>query len=257
MNSTDKLKTNRQIQRALRKNPNDIDALLQVANMLGARQKPDLAQKRKVLHHILSLEPTHRKARTMLFEMDRAEIGGNPSRLSAAVILIDPSKNNIAEKPLILRYSLIHQILVYLFIVLTVLISLRIRQPEVFAVFGVFLLFLLIPLWFVSVVVEITDTGLKVSHLFGAAHWEIPWTEIKAFKRDALGKGIKIITHKGKITGISSQIIGYSAVVEILRQMQPDLFDLTDFTKACDAQDSSSIPLDTAKPFKEEEQAYN
>ena len=232
MNSNDKLKAAKRVQQALRKDSNDIEALLQLATLLGSFKNPDLAQQRKVLNRIVSLEPTHQQARAMLFEMDRAAIGGNPSRLSAAVILTDPSQNNLVEKPLVLRYSLVHQITVYLLIFLTILIGARVREPEVFAVFGAFLLFLVIPLWFVSVVIEISDTELKVSRLFGIARWETPWREMKALKLNALGQGIKIVTHDEKVVEISSRVIGYSAVIEILRQMRPDLFDLSKANEA-------------------------
>jgi hypothetical protein len=251
MNSNDKLKAARKVQQALRKNPNDIESLLQLAALLGSFKNPDLAQKRNVLNRILSLEPTHRQARAMLFEMDRAAMGVDPARLSAAVILSDPSKNNIAEKPLVLRYSPVHQILVYLLIFLTVLVGLRVREPEVFAVFGAFLLFLMIPLWFVSLVIEISETELRISRLFGAARWEIPWREIKSFKPNPLGQGIKIITRDERVAEISSQIIGYSAIIEILRQMRPDLFDLTEAARTSGSvRESPAITSGAAKTFK-------
>lgn len=224
MNSINERKAARQTQRALRKDPNNIEALLQLATWLGTQKKPDLTQKRKVLHGILALEPGNSKARAMLFEMDCAEIGGDVSRLSVAVILTDPSSSNIAEQPLILRYSPVHQFLVYLLIAFTVAIGLsRVRNPQVLIAVGASLLLLIVLLWIVSVVVEISETGLRVSRVFGVARWEIAWRDIKAFNSHA--RGIKIITYKGNVVEISSQIIGYAAVLEILRQMRPDVFD--------------------------------
>jgi hypothetical protein len=221
----DKFNAAKRVQQRLREDPNDIEALLQLAVMLGALKKTDVKEKRKVLQHILWLEPANPQARHMLFEMDRAAIGGDPSRLSAAVILTDPATNPIPEKPLRLRYSIIHQFLVYLLIAFGVFLMLSsLQKPEVLAVVAAFLVFLLIPLWFVSVVIEISDTRLNISRLFGVARTEILWKEIKEFKPHALGRGIQINTQDGRVTKISAQIMGYSSLIEILHQMRPDLF---------------------------------
>ena len=221
----DKFNTAKRVQQRLRKDPNDIEALLQLAAVLGTLKTPDVKEKRKVLQRVLSLEPANRQARQMLFEMDRAAIGGDPSRLSAAVILTDPATNPIPEKPLRLRYSIIHQFLVYLLIAFGAFLMLSsLRKPEVLAIVAAFLVFLLIPLWFVSVVIEIGDTELNISRLFGVARTEILWKEIQEFKPRALGQGIQIITRDGRVAEISAQIMGYSSLIEILRQMRPDLF---------------------------------
>jgi hypothetical protein len=252
VNPIDNLNAARQVQQALRKDPNDIESLLRLAAMLGALRKPDLDQKRKVLHRVLSLEPANPQARQMLFEMDRAAIGGDPSRLSSAVILTSQAAGNLGEKPLVLRYSLVHQLLVYLLIAFTMFIMLSsIQDGEVLAVFAAFLVFLLIPLWFVSAVIEINDTELKVSRLFGVARTEIPWSEIKEFKSGVLGQGMKVISLDGRVMEISSQTMGYSSVIEILRQMRPDLFQVTnDFTSGGAVQGSSSASGAQARTFQ-------
>ena len=221
----DKFNTAKRVQQRLRKDPNDIEALLQLAAVLGTLKTTDVKEKRKVLQRVLTLEPANPKALQMLFEMDRAAIGGDPSRLSAAVILTDPATNPIPEKPLRLRYSIIHQVLVYALIAFGAFLMLSsLRKPEVLAIVAAFLVFLLIPLWFVSVVIEIGDTELNISRLFGVARTEILWKEIKEFKPHAPGQGIQIITRDGRVAEISAQIMGYSSLIEILRQMRPDLF---------------------------------
>jgi hypothetical protein len=224
-------KAARRVQQALRKNPYDIDALLQQAVILGTCEKPALDQKRKVLRRILSLEPGNRTARRMLLEMDRAEIGGDASRLSLAMILTDSSAD-FAEPPLLLRYSIVHQLLVYLFIAATVFIGLSsARQAEDFVIIGALLLFLLIPLWFVSAVIEISNTGLNVCRLFGIVRSEIPWREIRDCKPTAWGKGIRIITRTGKTVEVSAQVNGYPFILEILQQMRPDLLQVTEVSE--------------------------
>ena len=141
-------------QRALQKDPNDIHALLQLAVTLDIRKQSDRDQKRKLLRQILYLQPSNEEARQMLFELDRAAIGGNPARLSAAVILTTPSLAELSEPPLTLRYFIVHQFLVYLSMMLTALLGLSlVRDAEILALVGGFFLSLLVPLWYVSVVI--------------------------------------------------------------------------------------------------------
>ena len=225
---TNQRKRLKRIQQALRKNPNDVEALLQLAAMLGTHKDPHLGQKRQVLHRILSLEPANRKAREMLLEMDRATIGGKSSRLSLAVILHSPSSNNPPEEPLTLRYSIVRQILVYLMIASMTFIGWgRIRDVGSLTGLGAFLI---VPLWFVSAAIELSDSGLKVSRLFGIVRSEIHWRDIRKVRSIALGKGIKIINHQGKAVEISAKIHGYPFLVDILRQKRPDLFHMDELT---------------------------
>ena len=228
MNITDSLKqhkSTRQVQKALRKDPNDIRSLLTLAAMLGELPKPDLGQKRQVLHRVLSLEPANPTARAMLFAMDRAEIGGDVSRLSLAVILTEPSSSNVPATSLVLRYSLVHQILVYLFVAGTVFASLSALRDAV--VLTAIAVFLLIPLWFVSAVIEIRDTGLNVSRLFGLVHSEIAWNDIRECRPTIMGRGIRIISCEWKTLEVSAQVLGYPFILDILCQMRPDLFEST------------------------------
>jgi hypothetical protein len=225
MSITDAMKQNKarkHIQQALWKDPNDVDSLLELAAL---HDGSDLDQKRKILHRILYLEPAHRTARQMLLEMDRREIGGD-SRLSLAVILTDRSVSYPPEAPLTLRYSIVHQILVYLFAAGTVIAGLAITRDA--TVLAAVTAFLLIACWFVSVMVEISDSGLQISHLFGMVRSEIPWREIRGVNPAALGQGIRITHHQGKAVVISAHINGYPFILDILQQKRPDLFPLTE-----------------------------
>ena len=239
----------KRIQQALRRNPYDTEALFQLAEILGTLDKPDLPQKRQVLHRILNLEPVHRQARQLLFEMDRLAIGGNPSRLSAAIILTDLSPNDLPEQPLILRYSIVHQILVYLFLACVWLAGLSVvRDVRVLVVAGAFLM---IPLWFVSAVIEISNSGLHISRLFGMAHTEIRWNEIRDCKRTVLGQGIAITTHRGKSIEVSAQIQGFPFILDILQQMRPDLFPIAEESEPANpAQRDSRLTSLAAKTFE-------
>jgi hypothetical protein len=118
------------------------------------------------------------------------------------------------------------------------------RDPEAFVVIGAFLVFLIIPLWFVSVVIEIDHSGINVSRLFGIVRAEMAWKEIKECKLNALGQGMKIITYEGNVVEISAQVHGYPFIIDILRQRRPDLFHLTDVpAEENAAQGRSTIPI--------------
>jgi hypothetical protein len=242
---TNQHKVPKRIQRALQKNPNDIDALLQVVVTLDSLTPSDRDHKRKLLRRILSLDPSNELARQMLFELDRVTIGGNPARLSAAVILTTPSSAELSEPPLTLRYSIVHQFLVYFSMALTAFAGLSFnRDPEVFALIGGFFLSLLVPLWYVSGVVEIDDTGLHVSRLYGLIRSEIRWNDVKECKSHTFG--VKLITRHREVVDISSQVYGYAFVLDILHQMRPDLFDNTKIAMAGGLPHDSSAPTPIA-----------
>jgi hypothetical protein len=233
------------IQQALWKDPNDVDSLLELATL---HEGSDLDQKRKILHRILYLEPAHRTARQMLLEMDRREIGGD-ARLSLAVIFTDRSASYPPEAPLTLRYSIVHQILVYLFAAGTVVAGLAItRDAEVLAAV---MAFLMVALWFVSVMVEISDSGLRISHLFGLVRSEIPWSEVRGVKPVAIGHGVRIMHHQGKAIVISAHINGYPFILDILQQKRPDLFPRTEVAITGDLPHNdpvlSSLEIETFK----------
>jgi hypothetical protein len=227
--ATNQHKVPKHIQRALQKDPNDIRSLLQLAATLGSLKPSDRDHKRTLLRRILSLDPANHEARQMLLELDRAAIGGNPARLSAAVILTTPSSAELSEPPLTLRYSIVHQFLVYFSMALTAFAGLNLTDnPEVFALIGGFFLSLLVPLWYVSGVVEIENAGLHISHLFGIIHTEIPWSEVRECRPHAFG--IKLINRHWDVVDVSSQVYGYTFILDILRQMRPDLFETAEVT---------------------------
>jgi hypothetical protein len=221
---TNQRKAAKRIERALKKDPNNIRSLLQLAVTLDPFRPSDRDQKRKLLQQVLQLEPANQEARQMLFELDRMAIGGNPARLSAAVILTTPSSVELSEPPLTLRYSIVHQFLVYLSIVLTGFAGLSFKHdPEVFALIGGFFLSLLVPLWYVSGVIEIDGNGLHVSRLYGLARSEIRWNDVQACKSHAFG--VKLITRHRDVIDVSAQVYGYAFILDILHQRRPDLFE--------------------------------
>jgi hypothetical protein len=106
-------------------------------------------------------------------------------------------------------------------------------NPEVFALIGGFFLSLLVPIWYVSGVVEIDDTGLHVSRLYGLIRSEIRWNDVKECKSHTFG--VKLITRHWDVVDVSSQVYGYTFILDILRQMRPDLFETAEVTGTGDA----------------------
>ena len=225
----DQLNALRRIQQALDVNRNDIAALLELAAL---QEKEEL--KRKLLNKILTLDPVNKQAREMLLDLDRAHMNAGYSQLvpivpsaeasrpASAVSMDDPLK-----KSRVFIYSIVFQLGVYLLMAFSGYICLSAlwqRDWDALPVFGTFLLFLIIPLWYVSVVVKVSASDIKVSRLFGIARWEIPWGEIESVKPAFLGLGIKIIAGGRKPVKLSAQLHGYPALVELLLQNRPDLF---------------------------------
>jgi hypothetical protein len=113
-----------------------------------------------------------------------------------------------------------------LFAACTVIASLAITRD--LAVLTAVTAFLFMVLWFVSVVVELSDSSLHIARLFGMVRSEIPWREVRGVKPAALGQGIRITHHQGKTVVISAHINGYPFILDILQQKRPDLFPRTE-----------------------------
>lgn len=221
----------KRIRQALKVNPNDIDAQLRLAHLLGTVKKPDLELKRKVLNHILSLDATHKKARQMLLEMDRAEIHGGHSQPAAqeTVFPTAPPVKEQLEKLLVSRYSIIHRILVYPFVAFSILFMIQaFGDWAAFLIFATGFLLLLIPTWFVSAVVTVSSLGIGLSRLFGFYRREVEWSEIEGIKPAVMGVGMILTTRDGTSLTISSQMSRYPFIVDVLQQLRPDLFTLPD-----------------------------
>lgn len=131
------------------------------------------------------------------------------------------------ERPLVSRYSIIHQIVVYPFVAFIILLMfMALGEWDVFIMFTVCFMLLLIPVWFVSAVVRVDGSGINMSRLFGIYRREIEWMEIESIKPGHMGVGVKLRTAEGRSMAISSQMSQYPAIVEILRTLRPDLFTL-------------------------------
>ncbi len=231
VNLINELNDVKRLRQALKRNPNDIDSQLK---LVAKVKDPEL--KRKVLNRVLTLEPINQTARDMLLELDRAEMGGGyfPSIPSAVSMPLNSSPEAIGsleqaqQKVLVLRYSISHQLLFYAVLAFSIqLLFMSVGEWDVFGAFAVFFLLLLIPLWFVSAVLEVSSLGLHLSRLFGFFRREMKWTEIQRIEPGPMGVGMRLTAIDGRSLMISSQLHGYSSLVEILHNARPDLFKVT------------------------------
>lgn len=223
----------KQVQQKLKTNPDDVASLVKLASMF---EKEDQALKRKVVDRILILEPTNKAAREMLLELDRAEMfSGTVQSVPATPIVSShaipsaPSAKPELEKPMLSRYSILHQILVYPAVasfLLPMLLMIPSMEANAIPGFVIFFLLLMIPIWFVSAVVEVSNEGIKLSRLFGIYRREMEWKEIGKIQANAMGVGMKLTSTDGKSMRISSQVQSYAKIVEILQGMRPDMFQL-------------------------------
>src|SRR5512133_2165995 len=107
----------KRLQQALQDNPNDIESQIKLIAMI---KDPD--RKRKLLGHILFLDPTNQAAREMLFEMEPGRINGSQPQPSMqqtdSISTPIPSEKDPVK--LISRYSIVPRMLVYLLLALSV-----------------------------------------------------------------------------------------------------------------------------------------
>lgn len=221
MNSIQKLLTLRQLQSTLKKNPNDTNALVEFVILTNTLPDPDYPTNRKILNRVLSLEPTNQKARLLLLEMDRLEMGAGQAQPIAPV----PAISDPLEKPLVSRYSIVHLIVAYPLVALTLVFMYKsLGDWPVFACFGVFFLIFMIPVWFASAVIRVSPSGITMSRLFGIYRREMEWSEMSGMEPGPGGVGMKLRAAAGRTLSISSQMSHYPIIVETLRHFRPDLF---------------------------------
>jgi hypothetical protein len=203
---------------ALKDNPRDINTRLKVAAKLT-----NLDLKREFLDQTLSLDPTNTIAREMLLDMDRAKIQSCYFAQSKS-----PADSVVVEKPLVLGYSLAHQVLTYPIVAIAIMLLFQtVGNWPVFFLFLSFLFFLLIPVWYVSAVIRLNDIGIRMTRLFGLYQREVAWNQIQTVKPIAMNQGIMLTSNDGTFITISSQMWRYSTLLERLCKKRQDLFQTT------------------------------
>jgi hypothetical protein len=172
MNAIQKLLTLRQLQRTLKRNPKDTNALVDFVVLTNTFPDPDRTTNRKILNRVLSLDPANQRARLLLLEMDRLEMGAGQSEPLQATAPVAPAPtpspvraiNDPLEKPLVSRYSIVHLIVAYPLVAITLFLMYKsLGDWPVFGCFGVFFLIFMIPVWFTSAVVRVSNSGISMT----------------------------------------------------------------------------------------------
>ena len=256
-NQGDKNKAMEYIRQALASDAKDVDAWLVLSAIVDQEDR-----KRQCLNRVLSLEPTNQIAREELLEMDRAAMGNfssSPSTISQsaqpATALpsenpLTSQKNNVSssamreerprnssgsttiskgrEKPQVFRYPIYILVATYLIVFVFGCFSvLAIQETTAFLVSCGLFLVTLLSVWIVSAKVEVSESGIVTSRLFGLNKAQVNWAEIASVNSKAMGQVLELATKKGASVKITSQVSGYSTIVRLLRERRPDLFNLT------------------------------
>ena len=135
-----------------------------------------------------------------------------------------PSKPQ-TEKPQVFKYSLFTRIIVYASIVLFGCLTLIAFQSPTAALVPCSLSVIMLPvIWLVSAQVEISEKGIRTSHMFGLTSTYVSWEGIASIKSNSMQQNLQLTTKKGNNVKVTSQVKGYPVIVEMLRKKRPDLF---------------------------------
>lgn len=131
------------------------------------------------------------------------------------------------EKPQVFQYSLVWRVFMYIATALFGAIGLLMLFSREFSVgmsfIGISALFLIV-IMFVLPTVEMTSTGIRTSGLFSSG--EAKWDEIVKMKSNTMKSRMELTKRNKQMVYVSSQVSGYSQIVETLRQKRPDLFGM-------------------------------
>jgi len=130
-----------------------------------------------------------------------------------------------AEKPTVFKYSTVSRIATYIIAVLFGCSFLLALQDVSLLLIPCGAFFLILPaVWIVSKQVEVSSKGIRASQLFGLLGSEVSWNEIAGIQ--SKGNHVVLTTKKGQAVKVTTQVVGYPAIVETLRQKRPDLFSM-------------------------------
>ena len=250
-NRGDKNKLSQTIQQALTSDLNDIDSLLALASLTDESTK-----KRQLLNRVLSLDATNKAARETILEMDRAELASYHSHSTPAPASGEPShasQSYRAQEPAsipsgktkVFRYSKTWLVVLSVFATLSCcatlwFASIKITHPTSLP-FLIMALILGLTALTISARIEVNDAGICMYAMPGST--EMNWNEIASIKWEPLRRNLELRSDIGELITISSQIIGYRTIVEILQQKRPDLFSQSVFVA-----DTKAPPLTESQP---------
>jgi hypothetical protein len=239
-NQGDKDKAMEFLKQVIAANPNDVDAWLVLAAVVDEPER-----KRQCLKRVLTLDPVNQLARDELFEMDRVDMGGNPTYLpdippvsrvmlestepptepaQHAVVQNSNQKSASKATPIVFQMPLALRLSLYVITALVLVMSfVAILNFKIGIFLLLFVLFIGLSMaaWYYSLQIKISEKGIIVdTHI---TQTRIGWNNISEIKTDH--QGLELKRKNGKSVKIMSAVSGYPTIVEILRQKRPDLFD--------------------------------
>ncbi len=138
-----------------------------------------------------------------------------------------PASKPRAGKPLVFKYSTFTRVITYVFSALFFCSFLLALHDVALLLIPCGASLLTLPaVWIVSKQVEVSEMGIRTSHLFGLGAAEVTWNEIARIQSTSMQNNLSLITKKGGSVKVTTQVAGYPAIVEILRQKRPDLFGM-------------------------------
>lgn len=136
-----------------------------------------------------------------------------------------PAKKS-KEKTLVFQFPLFWRIVMYAIVVFFACIGLFIVTQDLLP--GLFFIgFALLGLAGASTLspkVEVSESGIRVSSTFSAA--ATAWDEIAKMKSNAMKRRLELTKRNGGTVNVSTQVGGYTKIVEILQKRRPDLFGM-------------------------------
>ena len=139
-------------------------------------------------------------------------------------VAVELDRSLITEKPLVFKYPLFLRSLVYFLAVFFGCLGLWIAWENILNSLPFLGLAALMGLtaMALSPMVEVDDAGLRASGIFSSA--EIGWDEIDELKAVPTKRRLELTRKTRGIVNVSTQVSGYSQIVELIRQRRPDLF---------------------------------
>ncbi len=137
-----------------------------------------------------------------------------------------PSSKPHAEKSQVFKYSTFTRIFIYIIaVVFSCSFLLALQDASLLLIPCGGYLLILPAVWIVSKQVEVGEKGIRVSQLFGLVGSDIRWDEIAHIQSKQ--NDLALSAKKGNTVKVTKQVVGYPAIIEILRQKRPDLFGMT------------------------------
>jgi hypothetical protein len=149
-----------------------------------------------------------------------------PDPIAHAAPAEHPVSKTVSERPMVFKPSSTWQIMFYILLGFSCLTGFLVASQNIAGSLPYFTLALLFGLAALSNTskVEVKEDSIHTSSLFNSA--EIKWNEISEMRTNSFRRKLKLIAKNGKSVNISTQVKGYPALIEVIRNKRPDLFVL-------------------------------